>query len=179
MSIIYEQEARSESILDVAKKMMIAARTAPKGKGKDNLEIITVEKEEIIKISEKLKELVINENGPAFFTRDAENILLSDAMVIIGTRIKPLGVPFCGLCGFENCTEKLKYPDVPCAFNTGDLGIAVGSAVSVAMNMRVDNRIMFSAGVAAIKLNLLGKDIKIAYAIPLSCSGKNPFFDRG
>jgi uncharacterized ferredoxin-like protein len=52
------------------------------------------------------------------------------------------------------------------------------SAVSVAMDHRVDNRIMYSAGKAAIEAGLFGPEVKIAYGIPLSATGKNPFFDR-
>ncbi len=62
--------------------------------------------------------------------------------------------------------------------NTGDLGIAVGSAASVAMDERVDNRIMHSVGKAAVDLKLLGEDVKIAYGIPLYIGSKNVFFDR-
>jgi uncharacterized ferredoxin-like protein len=82
------------------------------------------------------------------------------------------------MCGFKNCEEKNKFPEIPCVFNTGDLGIAIGSAVSVAMDNRVDNRIMYTAGQAVIELGLLGKDVKIVYVIPLSATSKNPFFDR-
>jgi uncharacterized ferredoxin-like protein len=65
-----------------------------------------------------------------------------------------------------------------CAFNSGDLGIALGSAVSRAADLRIDNRILFTAGKAAVELGMFGDDIRIAYGIPLSVSGKNPFFDR-
>jgi len=37
---------------------------------------------------------------------------------------------------------------------------------------------MYSVGRAVVNIKLLGEDIKIAYGIPLSISGKNPFFDR-
>ena len=65
-----------------------------------------------------------------------------------------------------------------CAYNTGDLGIAIGSAVSIAMDHRVDNRIMYSAGKAAVDMKLLGEEVKVAFGVPLSVSAKNPFFDR-
>ena len=62
----------------------------------------------------------------------------------------------------------------------GDLGIAIGSAVSVAAAHHVDNRVMFSAGKAALNLKLFDdSQVCIAYGIPLSVSGKSPFFDRG
>jgi len=55
------------------------------------------------------------------------------------------------------------------------LGIAIGSAVSIAANNRIDNRIMYTAGYTAIKNKLLGENIKIAFGIPLSATGKNIF----
>jgi uncharacterized ferredoxin-like protein len=99
-------------------------------------------------------------------------------MLLIGTKIQSLGLAYCGLCGYKNCEEKNRYPNSPCAFNTGDLGIAIGSAVSVAADRRIDNRVMYDAGMAARDLNIFPPDIKIIYAIPLSCTSKNPFFDR-
>ena len=178
MSIMREEEARKKALLETAQKMMTAARTAPKARGIDNIAVAVVEKEEIKLLSDKMKELAEKEGAPDSFLRDAENILSSEVMVLIGTKIEPAGLPFCGLCGYENCDEKRKYPDQPCAFNTGDLGIAIGSAVSAAMDCRVDNRLMFSVGMAARELKMLGGDVKIIYGIPLSCTGKNPFFDR-
>lgn len=53
----------------------------------------------------------------------------------------------------------------------------MGSAVALAADRRIDNRVMFTAGKAAANLNLLGKK-KIIFGIPLSVSGKSPFFDR-
>jgi uncharacterized ferredoxin-like protein len=178
MSVIREEESRNETLVCVAKKMMAAARTAPKGRGTDNLAIAMLDKDGIRELSEKMKEMAEEKGAPDFFRRDAQCILSAEALVLIGTRIDPCHVPYCGLCGFGNCEEKQKHPDHPCAFNTGDLGIAVGSAVSIAMEHRVDNRIMFSIGIAAREMKLLGGDTRIIYGIPLSCTSKNPFFDR-
>jgi len=98
--------------------------------------------------------------------------------VLIGTKIQTAGLLKCGMCGFANCEEKNKYKNTPCVFNTGDLGIAIGSAISIAMNHRVDNRIMYTVGQAAFELKILGLDVPIIYGIPLSATAKNPFFDR-
>ncbi len=178
MEIITDEEVKNEVVLDVARKMTAAALTAPKARGKNYIVSAIVTGEGIKKISEVLFELAENENAPAFFKRDAENILSAQAMVILGTRIQSMGLSPCGMCGAKNCAEKDKNPNQPCVFNTGDLGIAVGSAVSVAMDNRIDNRIMYTVGQAILKMKLLGDDIKIAYGIPLSISAKNPFFDR-
>ncbi|MGD0658918.1 MAG: DUF2148 domain-containing protein [Syntrophorhabdales bacterium] len=46
----------------------------------------------------------------------------------------------------------------------------------LAAEMGIDNRIMYTVGAAAKALRLLDSDIIIG--IPLSATGKNPFFDR-
>ncbi len=174
----YEEELRTDAVYEVAKKMLIAARTAPKGRGRDTTVLAVVRREGIEAISEKMKEMARRDDVPQFFVRDAENILTSQVMLLCGTKIKSLNLAYCGMCGYRNCEEKNKHPDHPCVFNTGDLGIAIGSAVSVAMDNRVDNRVMYTVGQAAMEMGILDPEIKIAYGIPLSVSAKNPFFDR-
>ncbi len=178
MNISYEQELREEAIFEVARKMMTAARTAPKAKGVDNVVIALLKEDGIEEVSKKLKEMAHRDNLPDFFLRDAVNILAAKAMVIFGTKIIPLGLTPCGMCGFSNCAEKNEHPDHPCVFNTGDLGIAMGSAASVAMDNRVDNRIMYTVGRALLEMGVFGEEVKILYGMPLSVSGKNPFMDR-
>lgn len=179
MSSYHEEDIRKSTVLEVANKMMIAARTAPKGRGVDNIVISCIEGDTITAVADKMKAKVTEHGWPHTFMRDAENILKANCVILIGTKISPLRLKICGMCGYANCDEKDKHPEHPCAFNTGDLGIAIGSAVSVAMNHRVDNRIMYSVGKVVREMELLGKDTKIIYGIPLSVSSKNPFFDRG
>jgi len=59
-----------------------------------------------------------------------------------------------------------------------DLGIAVGSAVSVAADHRIDNRVMYSAGKGALRLGIFPEDIKIIWGIPLSAGAKSIYYDR-
>lgn len=175
--MINEESIREKTARRVAEQMLVAARTAPKGKGENNIVLALIEKKGIKEISVKLKEMG-EESGVGSFVRDADNILSAEVMILLGTRIKALGLKKCGLCGFKNCAEKNVHKDVPCSFNTGDLGIALGSAVSVAMDNRIDNRIMYTVGQAVLEMGILGEDVKIVYAVPLSISSKNPFFDR-
>ena len=81
------------------------------------------------------------------------------------------------MCGFENCGE-MKKVGTNCVFNLTDLGIAIGSAVSVAADHRIDNRVMYSAGKGAIKIGCLSEDVKICYGIPLGAESKSIYFDR-
>ena len=173
--MIAEEHIIKEMVMDIAKKMIVAARTAPKGKGADTFTFCIAEKEDILKISAAMKEIGHKFDAPGFL-RDAENILSATVIILLGTVIKPLGLKKCGMCGFKNCEAKPN--NIPCVFNTGDLGIAIGSAVSVAAQHHIDNRVMYTVGQAALELGLLGKDVRIAYAIPLAVTSKNPFFDR-
>jgi len=160
----------------IAELMAIAARTAPKGRGTDNLEILIVEGEEKDNISHELKEIT-KRNGTDFFERDGFCLDKSQVVVLIGTKISPMNCPDCGFCGYTDCAENVANNGV-CAFGPGDLGIAIGSAVSISADHRCDSRVMFSVGRAALNLNLFSENVKIAYGIPLSVSGKSPFFDR-
>ena len=173
--ILNETENRGDQVLSVAKAMMAAARTAPKGKGVDRLEIITLYGDDLSRLANEMRRYS-EQTGLKFFLRDADNVEQAQAVVLIGTTYGVFGLN-CGYCGFATCQEKEKFPSVPCAFNSGDLGIAIGSAAALAADMRIDNRIMYSVGQAALRLGLLGQS-KAAYGILLSCSGKNPFFDR-
>ncbi|MFO8088130.1 MAG: DUF2148 domain-containing protein [Bacteroidales bacterium] len=175
--MITDRELAKDSLFQVASLMVLAARTAPKTRGIDHLYTAILTEKEIRKLGEIMLKTG-QEKDIAFFERDGHNLQSVEVMVLLGTRFEPLNLPECGYCGFTNCDEKRRHPDIPCAFNTGDLGIALGSAVSVAMDHRVDNRIMFTAGKAALQAGLPDKAVKIAYGIPLSAGSKNPFFDR-
>ena len=175
--IIRSEVAEKNAAKMVAELMIAAARTAPKGRGIDRLEFLIVEGDSKDKLASEMKKIA-DETGVAFFGRDSENINVSHAVVLLGTKIEPLGVPNCGYCGYKNCAENREHNGV-CSFNTGDLGIAIGSAVSVAANHRCDNRVLFSAGRAALNLGYFSENVKVAYGIPLSVSSKSPFFDRG
>ena len=171
--IINERESRHEQVLNVARQMMTAARTAPKGKGVDIIEVALVTDEDIKKLSEQLISLS-EEKGMKFFLRDADNILSAECVILIGTRELAQGLN-CGHCGFPTCAER--SVGVPCVINSVDVGIAIGSACATAADHRVDTRVMFSAGLAAQRLDIL-KGCKQVFAIPVSASSKNPFFDR-
>ena len=171
--IINERESRHEQVLNVARQMMTAARTAPKGKGVDIIEVALVTDEDIKKLSEQLISLS-EEKGMKFFLRDADNILSAECVLLIGTRELAQGLN-CGHCGFPTCAER--STGVPCVINSVDVGIAIGSACATAADHRVDTRVMFSAGLAAQRLDIL-KGCKQVFAIPVSASSKNPFFDR-
>ena len=175
--IMNSQEIEERAVAQIADMMCVAARTAPKAKGVDNLVTLIVNGQEKEQLSAEMRRIA-QESGMQFFERDANCIDKSPVVVLLGQKVKPIGVKPCGYCGYADCGECAQGTGI-CAISTGDLGIAVGSAVNTAALYHADNRVMFSAGKAAIHIGLLGKEVRIAYAIPLSVTGKSPFFDRG
>lgn len=169
-------ESEKYAALNVAHMMVAAAKTAPKGCGVDKIVAFILDGEEKDQLSEEMKKMaVLPDSG--FFERDANNLNLSHCVVLIGVKNVPLGLTTCGFCGYSNCAASTKAGSL-CAFNNIDLGIAIGSAVSIAADNRIDNRVMFSLGKAALSLGLFEEDIHIAYGIPLSTYAKNILFDR-
>lgn len=173
--VINERYIRNETVLAAARAVMAAARTAPKAKGRDTVEAAVVTDDDIERLAATMVEMS-GESGMKFLLRDADNIRHAEAVVVVGIReAKSTCGLNCGYCGYETCGEKPAA--VPCVMNGVDVGIAIGSACAAATDMRVDTRVMFSAGWAARRLRMLG-DADLVFAIPMSVSSKNPFFDR-
>jgi uncharacterized ferredoxin-like protein len=178
--------ADTEAVKTVAGLMALAARTAPKAVGIDSLVIEIAGAKDQAKIAKTMIEIA-DETGMRFFQINGEQVKASDTLLLIGVSgQKALGLN-CGGCGYPSCAEMMKackaeasrkadYPGPNCVLKVTDLGIAVGSAVKTAAIHNVDNRIMYSAGVAAMRLGIL-KGCSVAYGIPLKSSGKNIFFD--
>jgi len=185
MSPKFEGESgEKEAILEVAKLMLAAARTAPKTAGIDDIQTLIVYGEEKVAIAKKMEEIAEQRRIDGF-KRDAKNVRDSEAVVLIGVRgNKSLGFN-CGACGYKNCSEFEEaqkrlgqdFTGPTCLFKALDLGIALGSAVKIASLLNIDNRIMYRIGTAALKLNLM-PEATVAMGIPLSAKGKNIYFDR-
>ena len=173
----------------VAELMALSARTAPKGRGQDSIVIKVVIGEELVELSRELRRLG-EARGIKFFLRDAGNLEKSEACLLLGCKAADSAGLDCGGCGYANCKEMQEaqkpfrelQPEKPfhgpnCVIKMADLGIALGSAAKTASLHNVDNRVMFSAGVAALSLNRL-EGCAVAYALPLKASGKSIYFDR-
>ena len=169
-----EQTERSAA-LKAAELMSAAARTAPKACGIDLIETMVLDGEDKNRLTAVMRQIG-SESGKQFFIRDAGNIDACHCVILIGAKNKPRGLN-CGLCGVKNCASADKE-GVSCALSVHDLGIAVGSAAVTAMSNRMDNRVLFSAGMAALKLKLFEDEVKICFGIGLATTGKNIFFDR-
>jgi uncharacterized ferredoxin-like protein len=174
----------SEVLEALAKSILLAARTAPKAKGVDDIVTALVEKDDVEVLASTMEKLADQKGeGFIFLKRDAANLRKAGAAVLIG--VKPSGSAGfdCKACGFETCVEMLNRQKVEaefkgpnCMFKYVDLGIAVGAAVAKAKDFCIDNRVMYTVGAAARVSGLLDADV--VFGIPLSVTGKNIFFDR-
>ena len=172
----------SQHLLEVARLMELAARTAPKSHGQDYVEIMTVSGEDITKLADAM--LAFGEKtGKENFDRDAENVRKSPVVLLVGLKdATTLGLN-CSACGFSSCDDLKNAPRSEgefigpiCALRHLDLGIALGSAVKTAQILNVDNRIMYRIGAGARFCGLVDWDFVMG--IPLSATGKNIYFDR-
>ena len=174
MPISYSR-LKNAALQDVVQHLAVAARTAPKTKGRDFLVVIALTQADKKRVVRRMLEIGKRRKLP-FFIRDAGNLKHVDHVVVIATTSGTAGLD-CGYCGRKTCKDLNKRKGV-CAFNSIDLGIALGSSAALAANFHADNRMMYSVGLAALDLGLLGKKAVQAIGIPLSATGKSPFFDR-
>ena len=176
--IIDSKKAEEQAVLNLAYGVCAAMRTAPKTRGIDHLDMAILTGEDKKKLSDEMRRLgkSFGEAGGSFL-RDAGNVDASAVVVIVGAKYETRGLnERCCLCGFKGCAA-CSGAGAACVFTSIDLGIALGSAAALAADNRADSRIMFSIGKAAASLGLLG-EYKLIMGIPLSVSGKSPFFDR-
>jgi len=183
--VIESRDAEREALLGVARLMLVAARTAPKSAGIDDVLTLIVCGKEKDAIANKMEEIA-GERKSEQFRRDAKNVRDSEVVVLIGVRGGEsfLGLN-CGACGYGTCkrfetrkkTSGEDFVGPTCLFKVLDLGIALGSAAKVAGELNVDNRIMYRVGAATAKLKLLS-DATVVLGIPISARGKSIYFDR-
>ncbi|UCE39515.1 MAG: hypothetical protein JSW00_01455 [Thermoplasmata archaeon] len=170
-----------DSVAFVANLMALSAKTAPKGKGEDFLEIKVLlgnEKDEVA----KQMLIIADERKLPLFTRDGNNVKDSQALLLVGLKEHKSAGLNCAACGFESCEEfdraqcEGDFVGPNCAIRLLDLGIALGSAVKTASIHNVDNRIMYRVGVAIRRLGIM--ESNYVMGVPLSVSSKSIFFDR-
>ena len=100
-------DVEKEAAVTVAKLMAAAAKTAPKGCGEDNVEVLILDGADKDRLTEAMREIG-KEPEQEFFIRDAANIDASHCILLIGAKNSPIGLEGCSYCGFENCAEMVK-----------------------------------------------------------------------
>ena len=188
MARFKSEQAEKNAIRQVSELMAASARTAPKARGVDDIETLILDGDDL----EELAGAMEQEAGEKpqylspFFKRDANNVRASACVLLVGVKGNPKKIeqPMdCGACGYQSCEQLAKikkrtrdFSGPTCIYQAMDLGIALCSAVKMASDHNVDNRMMATAGVAAKRLQLLDSDVIVG--TPLSVSGKSPYFDR-
>ena len=171
------KKACENAILNGAQEMCLAAITAPKACGKDSITCGVATGEEIAALVKDMKRIEDEtENCRPIFYRDAAQLEQCEAVVLIGSKNQARGVHPCGFCGNGSCAGMAKTSGQHCAFDDIDLGIAVGSAAAAAADLRIDNRVMYTVGLAAMNLKMLGEKVGTIIAIPVTASNRNIFF---
>jgi uncharacterized ferredoxin-like protein len=191
MVILKSGQIEKEAVEMGASMMAISARTAPKTRGVDSVKTVILTGEDLEKLAAamegKVKEKSTELPG---FKRDADNVRSSAAVLLIGVSRDPkrMEIPLnCGACGYKNCKDLLAsgkregedFTGPVCVFQAIDLGIALGSAVKLAGELSIDNRIMYTIGAAARKMNFellmvywdssVGDTNRISLALTESC----------
>ncbi len=193
MARISSHEMEKDAVRVIASLMAVATRTAPKARGVDDIETLIVDGDDLETLAAAMEAQA--KKHPGYYTgvlkRDAKNVREARCVVLVGCHGVPKGYPRlagspldCGACGYEGCTKMAQartkqgndFSGPVCIIQAIDLGIALGSAVKTAMDLNTDNRIMYSVGAAAKQLGWLDADVIMG--VPLSVSGKSPYFDR-
>jgi uncharacterized ferredoxin-like protein len=188
MPRLKSESVEMDGVLAIAKSMAVAARTAPKARGVDAIETLVVHGEELKTLAQAMVEHGKKTDREGPFSSNADTLSGTAVVLLIGLTDlrpkKPQKPLDCGACGFGSCAGFLKaerkqgkdYAGPVCMFQTLDLGIALASACRVASGLHVDNRMMWTIGAAACNLGWMESSLIIG--IPLSCTGKNVYFDR-
>ena len=112
--LIDEKSCELAAVMDTARRMCAAARTAPKARGIDHIQTMVVTGEEMEALAAEMDRLG-EELGVPSFIRDAKNIRESQAVVLIGTSITQRGLD-CGYCGFPSCAA-CRDAEATCIFD--------------------------------------------------------------
>ena len=172
----------------VATLMAASARTAPKTKGEDSIKTLILDGDDVegLAVGMERKAEKVPPHTAEILRINAGSVRVSSCVLLIGVTGEPKRPerPLdCGACGYDNCaglakaTKRTKDFTGPiCIFQAIDLGIALSSVVKMASELNIDNRMMYSIGVAAKEMQLLDADVIIG--IPLSVTGKNPYSER-
>ena len=184
MPVLDGRQQERQGILETANLMLVAARTAPKAGGKDDILTAIVIGTEREAIAAEMEVIGTERNNPAWAVQ-AGIIKHADAIVLVGVMgTKSYGLD-CGACGFGTCEEFTKAPkkagrdfDGPnCMMKELDLGVALCSAAKIASILNADNRMYYRIGAAVRRLRYM-PEASVIIGIPVSASGKNPHFDR-
>jgi uncharacterized ferredoxin-like protein len=186
----YETD-RMESVKSVARLILASGTTSPRVGGVGECTIHILDDEcDIEDLCQKVERMAAIKKSWNFFNRDAAILRDADA-VLITTSLRCVSDPAdinCNMCGKLVCEylkdeEKLPPdPDVAfrgplCIFRATNASYALDGMISQARNLGIDYGVYWSAGAAAMRMNILPKDTGFAMAMGISVTEKSPFRD--
>ncbi len=182
---------RVEAVKTAAHLILASGTTSPRvgGVGECTIHILD-DKCDIEDLCQEIERMSAVKKSWNFFNRDAAMLRDADA-VLITTSLRCVSDPAdinCNMCGKIVC-EYLKEeerlppdPDVAfrgplCIFRATNASYALDGMISQARNLGIDYGVYWSAGAAAIRMNILPKDTGFAMAMAISITEKSPFRD--
>ncbi|MBN2439545.1 MAG: hypothetical protein JXL20_13215, partial [Deltaproteobacteria bacterium] len=139
MPLIDGTQRERQGILATADLMLLAARTAPKSGGRDDILTALVTPPETEALAEEIKVVAAERNDLAWH-KPLPILEVAAAVVLIGVRGTKSYVCNCGACSYPSCADfsaaakraGRDYDGPNCIFKVMDLGVALGSAVKTA-----------------------------------------------
>lgn len=185
------EDDRIQAVKIAAKLILASGTTAPRvgGVGECSVHILD-DPCDIEDLCHKMEEMADIKKSWEFFKRDAAMLREADA-VLLTTSLRSLTDPSdinCNMCGRMVCEylreeEKLPAdPDVAytgclCIFRANNIAYAIDGMIQGARNLLVDYGVYWSAGAAAMRMNILPRDTGFALAMGISITEKSPFRD--
>lgn len=185
------EDDRVQAARIAARLILASGTTAPRvgGVGECSVHILD-DPCDIEDLCQKMEEMAEIKKSWNFFKRDAAMLRDADA-VLLTTSLRSLTDPSdinCNMCGRMVCEylreeEKLPAdPDVAytgclCIFRANNIAYAIDGMIQGARNLLVDYGVYWSAGAAAMRMNILPRDTGFALAMGISITEKSPFRD--
>ncbi len=185
------EDDRIQAAKIAARLILASGTTSPRvgGVGECSVHILD-DPCDIEDLCQKMEEMADIQKAWNFFKRDAAMLRDADA-VLLTTSLRSLTDPSdinCNMCGRMVCEylkeeEKLPAdPDVAytgclCIFRANNIGYAIDGMIQGARNLLIDYGMYWSAGAAAMRMNILPRDTGFALAMGISITEKSPFRD--
>ncbi len=185
------EEDRKEAVEIAARLLLASATTTPRVGGVGECTTHILEDEcDIEDLCQQIEKMSEENTAWEFFKRDAVILRDADAVLIV-TSLRSLTDPAdinCNMCGKLTCEylrEEQKLPQEPgiaftgplCSFRANNISYAIDGIISMARNLGIDYGVYWSAGAAAMRMEIVPKATGFAIGVGISITEKSPFRD--
>lgn len=185
------EDDRVDAARVAARLILASGTTSPRvgGVGECTIHILD-DPCDIEDVCQEMERMADIKKSWAFFKRDAAMLRDADA-ILISTSLRCVTDPAdinCNMCGKLVCEylkDEERLPDDPeiafrgplCIFRATNNAYAVDGMISQARNLGIDYGVYWSAGAAAMRMQILPRDTGFATAVAISVTEKSPFRD--